>query len=152
MFLMNNSKNFKSLDFLNYIFRQICRSQGQSRRIQGSYTEKKTYLSQVNCVFLSQDENLFESNKNLFGSSIFVFLSQKDFLFESKKKYAWLIFIQIKRKIYLTEEDEYILDITWRFPNNYDPFPGQRNLLKPIENSIGFNRLFVQDLIGLNRN
>ena len=45
------------------------------------YTEKKTYLSQVNCVILSQEENLFESSKNLFGSSIFVFLSQKRFSF-----------------------------------------------------------------------
>ena len=52
------------------------------------YTEKNTTLSQVNCVFLSQDENLFESSKNLFSSSIFVFLSQKDLLFESNKKYA----------------------------------------------------------------
>ena len=59
------------------------------QEIKGPYhTEKKTYLSQVNCVFLSQDENLFESSKNLFGSSIFVFLSLRDFLFESNKKNA----------------------------------------------------------------
>ena len=64
-------------------------------KFMNQYTEKNTtlsqvniYLSQVNFVFLSQDENLFESSKNLFGSSIFVFLSQKDFLFESSKKYA----------------------------------------------------------------
>ena len=59
---------------------------------QTTLSQVNIYLSQVNCVILSQDENLFESNKNLFGSSIFVFLSQRKNMLGSS-----IFFFELKR-------------------------------------------------------